>query len=114
MKTKTPTTVEVQKVTRALDGKFLRGVSGGPGRPKLGETSLDKLLQAIHRVEDKKNKHLLDYYIERCFKNDQVLISVMKKLLPDLQSISALVIDQQMSDELALDIQKKLQKRFNA
>ena len=107
--------VEAKKVLRAKDGKFLKGTLGpSPGRPPLGQTSLDNLLHAIMRVENKTNKKLLDHYITRAFKNDQVLISVMRKLIPDLAAIQQLNYDMQMNDELAAAIQAKLAERYSS
>jgi len=107
------TEVKVRKVLRNAKGQYLKGsLSPSPGRPPLGQTSLDQLLRAIVRVENKKNKKLLDHYIERAFKSDPVLCSLMKKLLPDLQSISQLNFDVQMNDTAAANIRKKLQERY--
>ena len=107
------TQVEVRRVLRNAKGQYLKGsLSPSPGRPPLGETSLDTLLAAIRRTETKLNKNLLDHYITRAFKNDAVLCSVMKKLIPDLQAIAQLDLNQQMNDTMAESIQKKLKQRF--
>ena len=106
--------VKVKKVLRATDGKFLKGTApcNPLGRPVVGATSLDKLLQAVSRVETKLNKNLLDHFITRAFKSDQVLIAVMKKLIPDLAAVASLDLNQVMNDELAVAIQKKLAEKF--
>lgn len=105
-----------QKVTvkRDVRGQFMPGSHSNPmGRPPLGDTRLEKLLQAVARIESKRNINLLDHFIERGFDNDGVLIAVMKKLIPDLKSIDiSASYSASMSDELAASIQKKLQERF--
>jgi len=105
--------VEAKRILRDKAGHFLKGTLGAsPGRRPLCEgTHLNKLLQAVSRVESRLNKNLLDYFIIRAFKSDQVLIALMKKLAPDLQAV-ALLVENEMSNESALAIQKKLAERF--
>lgn len=100
---------------RRVDGKYKKGcVSPNPtGRPLDGTTQLDHLLTAVRKVESKVNKNLLEHFVERAFITDKVLIAVIKKLIPDLQSIAVTPdFNQEMSDDIAKDIQKKLSERF--
>jgi len=61
---------------------WLRGNSGNPkGRPKKAE--IDKLRKALEYGEQKFGKDIFYHAIERAFKNDQVLIALLKKLVPD-------------------------------
>jgi len=110
---KTETKVQKPKVLRAPDGKFLQGTPPctGVGRPSLGQGRLHQLWNAIYRAEAKQGKKLLDHFCERAFVDDRILISLMHKLVPDLQAV-ALVADVELTDELALSIQKKLKERF--
>jgi len=107
-----------QKSKPAIKGRYKPGESGNPkGRPKGSKNrySIAELWHAIERVESKKGvKRLLDHFIGRAYKNDQVLIAVMKKLLPDLKSIDGLIatIESSMSEELAKSIQEKLRERY--
>lgn len=107
-----PVAVVATKAQRNAAGQFLKGSAGSPGRPPLGNTSLDKLLQAITRVETEKGRKLVDHYVARAYKSDAVLVSVMKKCYPDLMAVASLNFDQQMSDATAASIREKLEQRF--
>ena len=106
--------VNNRPIKRNKKGQIVAGSGGiSPGRPKLGNTKLDKLLQAVSLVETKLNKSLLGHFIERAFKSDNVLIALMKKMHPDLKSIEQLnVADDYMSEEEAEKIRKEMRKRF--
>jgi len=45
---------------------------------------LAELKQAINTVESRKRKKLLEHFIDRAFKSDQVLIALLKKFVPDI------------------------------
>lgn len=62
-------------------GQFTKGNSFGRGRPKKPE--IEELRKAIKVVEKQKDKKLLQHFIERAYKNDAVLIALIKKLIPD-------------------------------
>lgn len=59
-----------------------KGQSGNPkGRVKKPE--IEELRKAIKAVEQKKGKKLLQHFVERAFKQDSVLIAIIKKLIAD-------------------------------
>lgn len=45
---------------------------------------LDELKIAIRTVEKRRKKKLLEHFIDRAFKNDTVLIALLKKFVPDI------------------------------
>jgi len=105
------------KPEKGVPSRFPKGTSGNPnGRPKgtKNKFSIAELADAIHTVEKKKKKKLLEYYVEQAFAEPQILISIMKKLLPDLRSIEGMlgVGTFTMSDEEAERIQNKLRQRW--
>ena len=64
------------------------GQSGNPlGRQK--NSAKDELDRSIRRVQDKKNKKLLDHFVERAYEDNTVLIAVIKKLVPDIKFIES-------------------------
>lgn len=96
---------------------FPKGVSGNPkGRPKLGDSKLDKLRTAIayYAMGIKLNpKDPITQFIKRAFKNDIVLIALMKKLFPDLKSIEQIELPADMySPEEMRVMREKFYKRF--
>jgi hypothetical protein len=94
-------------------GRWPKGFAPNPlGRPLLGTNRLELLLDAVRRVECKKNKMLLDYFVERAYEDDSVLIAVVRKLNPDLAAIQLSAAVDVMSDETARDIQAKLRERY--
>ena len=54
------------------------------GRPTKPE--IEELRNAIKTVEQKKKKSLLQHFTERAFENDNVLIALIKKFVPDKTS----------------------------
>ena len=71
---------------RTEKGQFPKGVSGNPGG-RHANVWHDELEESIKIVQKRKRKKLLIHAIERAYKNDRVLVSVLKKLLPDLRTI---------------------------
>lgn len=62
---------------------FKKGQSGNPaGRPK-GAFNLTALEAAIKTVEKQKGKKLLNHFISQAYKDNSILIAVMKKFIPD-------------------------------
>ncbi|HUV41865.1 MAG TPA: hypothetical protein VMW23_08775, partial [Sedimentisphaerales bacterium] len=87
-----PAKVRIQQITVERDlasGRWLPGcASQNPlGRPTLGTNRLELLLNAVRRVESRENKNLLEYFIERAFDDDGVLIALIKKLHHDLAAV---------------------------
>lgn len=65
---------------------FTKGQSGNPkGRP-LGSKnsfSIERFKKALKEVEKQKEISLLKHFINRAYESDQVLVALMKKVLPD-------------------------------
>lgn len=108
-----------KKVAKDSKGKFIGGNNSNPegGRAhdqtkKTAKTAMEQFLAAIERVEKKTGKNLFDHFVERALKNDTIMIALMKKRLPDLKAIEALVAEVPVDDETALAIQRKLRARF--
>jgi hypothetical protein len=58
------------------------GKTGNPlGRPRKPEIELFR--EALEKVEKEKNMTLLEYATRQAFKSENVLIALMKKMLPD-------------------------------
>jgi len=108
--------VEVRPVLRDSHGKLMKGTAPNnpAGRP-LGSTGtkLDSLLMSITRVEAKLGKNLLDHYVKQSFKDNSVLISILKKLCPDLKAIEVTAgVSESMPDDAAEAIREKLRERM--
>jgi len=93
---------------------FEKGHSGNTyGRPVAPRGELnDAFIAAIKKVEKKTKVNLLRHFIERALKDDTVLINVMRKLLPDLKSLDALigVVEDRMEPEEAVKIREALRR----
>jgi len=64
---------------------FVKGQSGNPaGRPK--KPVIDSLEKAIKKVQKEKNEKFLNMVIKRAYESDQVLIAVLKKIIPDIKT----------------------------
>jgi len=65
-------------------GRFIEGVSGNPeGKIKGSKNYLTLLEDAIKNYETVTGKKLFDRLINRAFINDNVLLNVVKKFIPD-------------------------------
>ncbi len=103
-----------------VSGKKWNGNAKGRPKGSLNRYSIAELQQAIGKVENtkvgkKKRSALLVHYVEEAYKDNSVLISLMKKMLPDLKSIEATggILVGSMDEDTAKSIQKKLKKRFD-
>ena len=65
-----------------MGGRFQPGVSGNPnGRPPKPEIQLFR--DALEQVEKGKGKSLLVHAVETAYKDNLVLVALLKKILPD-------------------------------
>lgn len=55
------------------------------GRPKKPE--IEELRRAIKAVEKNHDKTVLEHFVERSYTNDNVLVALMKKMVPDIKQI---------------------------
>lgn len=62
-------------------GQFTKGHKFARGRPKKPE--IEELRNAIKQVEQEKKEKLLVHFIRRAFKNDNVMVAAIKKLIAD-------------------------------
>jgi hypothetical protein len=61
------------------------------GRPK--NPASEQLHNAIVKVQEDQDSHLLEHFVKRTYTNDQVLIAIMKKLVPDHKLIESDSVD---------------------
>jgi hypothetical protein len=62
------------------------GRSGNPnGRP--GNPAIKELEDAIKKVQKRHSKTLMEHFVERAYKSDNVLTAITKKRVPDLSSV---------------------------
>lgn len=70
-------------------GQFPPGTSGNPeGRPKGSRNAYTRMWKAIEAFEDDQKKDFFKMIIHRSISRDPVLVKLMDKLLPNLNSIS--------------------------
>lgn len=63
-----------------------KGISGNPGgRPRNSE--IEELRKAMKTVQKKHDRTLLEEFVERAYKDNMVLVALMRKLLPDQKYI---------------------------
>lgn len=69
-----------------------KGESGNlKGRPPKGDAFMEKLQEAIKNVEKATGIQLMEHLVLRAMENDQVLIALTKKLVPDLRQVDSKV-----------------------
>ena len=70
--------------------KWQKGQSGNPkGRPKKG--MVYELEKAIKKVEKEKGEKLLVHAVRQAFEDNSVLVSILKKILPDLRQVEGVI-----------------------
>ncbi len=73
-----------QSKTRGLI-PFKKGQSGNPkGRPKNSVDFVVQLKQALKKVEKEKGISLIEFAVQKAYTNPQVLVAMLKKVLPDM------------------------------
>lgn len=78
------------QVIRDKSGRFIEGISGNvKGKPPGSKNYLTQLEETLHDYETEKGKILFKRLIERAFIGDQVMLSVVKKFIPDKQHMEA-------------------------
>jgi hypothetical protein len=73
-----------QVSNRTKNGRFQKGFSGNPSGRAVNPWR-QELESAIRTVEKRKRKKLMVHAVNQAFKNDIVLVAILKKLLPDLK-----------------------------
>jgi hypothetical protein len=64
-----------------------KGKSGNAnGRPPKAESYIGRLEKEIKKVEKAKGKKLIQHAIERAYVDDGVLVSILRKIMPDLSA----------------------------
>lgn len=64
---------------------FEKGNKYGKGRPKKPE--IEQLRLAIKSVQKDKDFTLLEHFVEQAYKDNTVLVALMKKLVPDCKQV---------------------------
>lgn len=76
-----------EKPDRDETGRFTEGNQANPdGRPRGSKNYTTLLEEAIKDYESRTGKKLFDRLIERAFINDNVMLNVIKKFVPDKTS----------------------------
>ena len=71
---------------------WIKGQSGNPsGREKGAKSELEKLREAVKKVEVKKGITLYTHFVEQAFTDNAVLTALAKKLVPDLKQIDGTI-----------------------
>jgi len=83
--------------------RYKKGQSGNlKGRPKGSKTkfSLAELKQAIGEVEKKQRLCFFEHVVIRAYKSDRVLVSLLRKLIPDAQDEKSSFDEDWINEEL--------------
>lgn len=104
-------------IHKTAEGRFIKGSPGaGVGISKAARTRLTikDLLIALEHVEAKQKLSLLEHFVTRAYKDDPVLVALMKKLLPDLKSVEQFTVGGtvEMDEQTAHDVQEEFRQRF--
>lgn len=76
-------------VERDKNGRFKPG-SGGRPKGSKNKLTLD-LQKAIQEVEKEKKKNLFKHFVERGYKNDNVLVALIRKLIADKTQVEGIL-----------------------
>lgn len=88
-------------------GKEWNGnANGRPGNPAIKE-----LENAIKKVQKRHNKTLMEHFVERAYKSDNVLTAITKKRVPDLSAID-MGFDQDKPLSISNVIEKAIKKSY--
>uniref|UniRef100_A0A6M3IJG3 DUF5681 domain-containing protein n=1 Tax=viral metagenome TaxID=1070528 RepID=A0A6M3IJG3_9ZZZZ len=97
-KKKSNTTSTCRQGVRDIHGRFVKGVSGNPqGSNQF--TTIVPLLEALERKGQSKKETFWDMVAKKCWKSDQVLIAVLKKIVPDKLDQSEKPLTKEQRDE---------------
>ena len=67
-----------------------KGQSGNPrGRQKGIRSEAEKLRQAMRKVENERDVDFYQHFCERAFEDNQILVALMKKFVPDMKQIDS-------------------------
>jgi hypothetical protein len=95
---------------QANSGSWKKGQTGNPkGRPVVPEIA--ELREALEKVKTEKNMGLLEHFVRRAYVEDNCLIALGKKLLPDKMHVED---DGSISNETLSDIREELKDFFLA
>lgn len=80
---------------KAGNPNWTKGKGGNPGgRPKGSKNkfSIADLVKALNRAKEKNNGvSLLDHVCENAYKDNHLAVCILKKMLPDLKQVEALI-----------------------
>ena len=88
-----------QGLIRDSKGRFIKGHSGNPEGINAGRRPYLDLDEALAKAQREHSKSFLEHFIERAYKNDQVAIALMKKLLPDRKNLEINQFARVMTEE---------------
>ena len=76
---------------------------GRPRNPR--RIAEDTLLKAIEKVQAEKGTGLLEHFVKRAYASENVLIAIMRKLIPDMQKGTP-VVDQSSHRHYTIEVKK--------
>lgn len=100
------------KPKRRDDGTLKKGYTANPEGRGAGVDTLSKLQDAMKRVSKEKGLSLVEHFVRRAYRDDKVLKSLMKKLIPDLERVDSRILLQGGSDLDHLT-DRQLDKKIN-
>lgn len=86
-----------------------KGESGNPkGRPRSSE--IEELRRAIKSVERKRKKKLFEHFVERAFRQDNVLIAIIRKLVADKAQLDGTIDGKLQIEPLIVKVSKDVNR----